>query len=74
MLAFLDHLEAERGNGARTRNARLTAIHSLFRYASLQAPEHANMISRVLAIPAKRTRTDIVSFLTQILQSRFSGV
>jgi integrase/recombinase XerD len=62
---FLTELESTRGNSAATRNARLTAIHSLFRYASLQAPEHADLISRVLAIPAKRTRTDIVSFLTQ---------
>ena len=62
---FLTELESTRGNSAATRNTRLTAIHSLFRYASLQAPEHAGLISRVLAIPAKRTRTDIVSFLTQ---------
>ena len=39
-----------------TRNARLAAIHSLFRYAALRAPEHAAMISRVLAIPPKRLR------------------
>lgn len=62
---FLTELESTRGNSAATRNTRLTAIHSLFRYASLQAPEHAGLISRVLAIPAKRTRTDVVSFLTQ---------
>jgi integrase/recombinase XerD len=62
---FLTELESTRGNSAATRNTRLTAIHSLFRYASLQAPEHAGLISRVLAIPARRTRTDIVSFLTQ---------
>lgn len=35
VLDFLDHLETERGNGARTRNARLAAIHSFMRYASL---------------------------------------
>jgi len=62
---FLTELESTRGNSAATRNTRLTAIHSLFRYASLPAPEHAGLISRVLAIPANRTRTDIVSFLTQ---------
>jgi site-specific recombinase XerD len=39
--AFLDHLETERHNGARTRNLRLTAIRSLFRYAALRHPEHA---------------------------------
>jgi integrase/recombinase XerD len=63
--AFLTHLETERGNSAATRNARLTAIRALFRYASLRAPEHAALIARVLAIPAKRTDTTIVCFLTQ---------
>ena len=61
--AFLDHLETERGNSARTRNARLAAIHSLFRYASYRHPEHAYDIERVLAIPAKRTERAIVTFL-----------
>ena len=63
--AFLTHLEEERGNSAATRNARLTAIRALFRYASLRAPEHAALIARVLAIPAKRTDTTIVCFLAQ---------
>jgi integrase len=48
--AFLDHLEHERGNSIRTRNARLAAIHSLFNYAALRHPEHAASIKRVLAI------------------------
>ena len=52
--AFLDHLEAERDNSPRTRNLRLTAIRSLFTYASLRHPEHAALIQRVLAIPPKR--------------------
>ena len=39
--AFLDHLEHDRGNSPRTRNARLAAIHSLYRYAALRHPEHA---------------------------------
>ena len=51
---FLQHLETGRGNSAATRNARLAAIHSLFRYAALHVPEHAALIARVLAIPAKR--------------------
>src|SRR3954452_1162789 len=51
--AFLAHLESERGNSVRTRNARLTAIHSFFQYVSLQAPEHAEVIQRVLAVPQK---------------------
>lgn len=58
--AFLDHLETDRHNGARTRNSRLAAIHSMYRYAALQHPEHAALIGRVLAIPTKRTvRTDV---------------
>ena len=61
---FLDHLEHERGNSARTRNARLAAIHSLFRFAALQHPEHAQSISRVLAIPAKRCDQALITHLT----------
>ncbi|MEU0157069.1 tyrosine-type recombinase/integrase [Micromonospora fulviviridis] len=60
---FLHTLETVRGNSIATRNTRLAAIHSLFRYASLHAPEHANLISRVLAIQTKRATTTIVSFL-----------
>ena len=63
--AFLDHLEASRHNSPRTRNARLAAVRSLFRYASLRHPEHAALIQRVLAIPQKRFEKKIVSFLTQ---------
>lgn len=62
--AFLDHLEAERRNSPRTRNLRLTAIRSLFRYAALRHPEHAAVIQRVLAIPAKRFSKATISFLT----------
>ena len=60
---FLTWLETSRGNSAATRNNRLAAIHSLFRYAALRAPEHAALISRVLGIQAKRTATTIVSYL-----------
>jgi site-specific recombinase XerD len=63
--AFLDHLEAGRHNSARTRNLRLTAIRSLFTYASLRHPEHAALIQRVLAVPAKRFDKPIVSFLDE---------
>lgn len=62
--AFLDHLEHQRHNSPRTRNARLAAIHSLFSYAALRHPEHAAVIARVLAIPAKRHERAIVTFLT----------
>ncbi|MHB2023837.1 MAG: tyrosine-type recombinase/integrase [Mycobacteriales bacterium] len=62
---FLDHLEAERGNSVATRNARLTAIHSLFRYAALRHPEHAALIQRVLAIPIKKPDMPLVTYLTR---------
>ena len=61
--AFLDHLEDSRGNTARSRNARLAALRSLFRYAALRHPEHAQLIAQVLAIPQKRFDRAPVSFL-----------
>jgi integrase/recombinase XerD len=61
--AFLNHLEHERGNSPRTRNARLAAIHSLFRYSALRHPEHAASIARVLEIPSKRHRQTVISYL-----------
>lgn len=61
---FLDHLETERGNGARTRNARLAAIHSFFRFAAVQEPPHAAIIQRVLALPQKRFYRGLVAFLS----------
>lgn len=62
--AFLEHLEIDRGNSVSTRNARLAAIHSLFRWAALGHPEHAELIARVLAIPPKRHQRKIVTWLT----------
>jgi site-specific recombinase XerD len=61
--AFLDHLEEERHNGARSRNSRLAAIRSLFRFAALRHPEHARQIAQVLAVPQKRSDKRQVSFL-----------
>ena len=61
--AFLTHLETDRGNGPRTRNARLGAIHSLYRFAALRHPEHAATIARVMAIPTKRYQRNVVSYL-----------
>lgn len=61
--AFLEHLEQGRGNAVRTRNTRLAAIRSLFRFATLRHPEHAELIARVLAIPPKRTQHPVVSYL-----------
>jgi len=62
--AFLEHLETERRNTVRTRNARLAAIRSFFHYAALRHPEHAGLIAAVLAIPAKRRERREVSYLT----------
>jgi len=62
---FLCFLEQERGNGARTRNARLAAIHAFFRYAALQEPQCSAVIARVLAIPTKRYERKPVDFLTR---------
>jgi site-specific recombinase XerD len=62
---FLDHLERDRGNSVRTRNARLAAIHSLFRFAALAHPEHADSIARVLAVPPKRYDRALVTWLTE---------
>lgn len=61
--AFLTHLEQARGNSPRTRNARLGAIHSFYRFAALEHPEHARTIARVMAIPTKRYERNIVSYL-----------
>jgi integrase/recombinase XerD len=61
--AFLDHLERHRANSVRSRNTRLAAVHSLFRFAALRHPEQAALIARVLAIPPKRHDRSVVSFL-----------
>lgn len=65
IVAFLDHLETDRGLGVRSRNLRLTAIHSFFRYAAFEAPAHSAQIQRVLAIPSKRFTRTLVHFLTR---------
>jgi site-specific recombinase XerD len=63
--AFLDYLENDRGNSIRTRNARLAAIRSLYRFAALRHPEHAALIGRVLAVPSKRFDHRIVTYLSK---------
>ena len=63
--AFLDYLEKERGNTARTRNARLAALHSFFRFVAYQEPAHSALIQRVLAMPSKRFEKALVEFLTR---------
>lgn len=60
---FLRHLESERGNRARSRNLRLAAIRSFFRYAAFEAPEHAGLIQRILAMPSKRCERAQVAYL-----------
>src|ERR1700691_2296127 len=63
--AFLADLENQRRNGARSRNLRLTAIRSFFRYASLESPAQSGVIQRVLAIPNQRQPRALVGFLTR---------
>lgn len=63
--SFLDHLEKNRNNSARSRNLRLTAIHSFFKYAAFQEPSLSAHIQRVLAIPSKRHDRALVDFLTR---------
>ena len=65
IVAFLDHLEKRRGLSVRSRNLRLTAIHSFFRYASFEEPAHSAQIQRVLAIPSKRFTRTLVPFLSR---------
>jgi hypothetical protein len=65
MGAFLDHLEHERSNSVRTRNARLVAVHSLFSSAALAHPQDAAIIQRALAIPPKRFDQTLVTYLAE---------
>ena len=62
--AFLDDLEQTRGTSARSRNVRLSAIHSFFDYASLFVPSHSGLIQHVLAIPSTRYHRTPIDFLT----------
>jgi integrase/recombinase XerD len=82
VLAFLDHLERDRGNGIRSRNARLAAIRSFFRSVSLRDPSSLPVVTRILAIPVKRddkrlvgylTKTEIEAILTVPDQKQWSG-
>jgi site-specific recombinase XerD len=65
IVAFLDELEKLQGISVRSRNLRLTAIHSFFRYAAFEVPAHSAQIQRVLAIPSKRFTRTLVHFLTR---------
>jgi site-specific recombinase XerD len=64
IVAFLDGLE-KHGLSVRSRNLRLTAFHSFFRYAAFETPAHSAQIQRVLAIPSKRFTRTLVQFLTR---------
>jgi site-specific recombinase XerD len=63
--AFLNQLEKERGNKARSRNVRLAAIRSFFRYVALHEPSHSALAQRVLAMPNKRHKKKQIEFLTR---------
>lgn len=63
VLAFLDHIEKNRGNSVRTRNARLTAIRSFFQHVAYTDPTSLGIAQRVLSIPGKRTITPLMSHL-----------
>ena len=71
--AFLDHLEKDRGNKARSRNTRLAAIRSFFRYTAFQEPQHSALIQRVLAMPDKRYNRATIEFLTRTEISAILG-
>jgi integrase/recombinase XerD len=61
---FLEHLETDRGNSARSRNVRLAAIHSFFRYVAFQEPAHALQCQRILAMPSKRYTRHPIEYLS----------
>jgi site-specific recombinase XerD len=63
--AFLDHLEKERHNSVRSRNVRLAAIHSFFRYVALEDPASSALAQRVLAMPSKRCQRRPIAYLTR---------
>lgn len=65
ILAFLEHLEVGRGNAARTRNARLAAIHSFFHYLEYRLPSCLDQARRIHAIPMKRVDQTLVGHLTR---------
>lgn len=62
---FLDHIEKKRKNVARSRNLRLTAIRSFFRFVSFQEPGYSEQIQRILAIPNKKHLKKLIAFLTR---------
>ena len=65
VLRFLDYLEQERGNSVRSRNIRLAALRSFFRFVALRDPNSLGIVTRVLAIPVKRTDQKLIGYLTR---------
>src|SRR5262249_23031566 len=65
LLAFLDHLETERKNSIRSRNARLAAIRSFFRFVAFREPGQVGLVTQILAIPVKRADRRLVGYLTR---------
>jgi len=65
IMTFLEHLEKGKGVSTRSRNLRLTALRSFFRFAAYEVPAHSAQIQRVLAIPSKRFTRTLVPFLTR---------
>ena len=65
ILAFLEHVEAERGCSARTRNARLAAIHSFFRLLGYRVPSCLEQARQIGAIPMKRTDQALIRHLNR---------
>jgi integrase/recombinase XerD len=65
VLRFLDYLEQERGNSVRSRNIRLAALRTFFRFIALRDPDSLGIVTRVLAIPVKRTDQKLIGYLTR---------
>jgi integrase/recombinase XerD len=65
ILSFLDSLEKDRHNSARSRNVRLAAIRSFFRWLTLRDPEMVGTATQIMAIPVKRTDRRLVQSLTR---------
>jgi site-specific recombinase XerD len=65
IVAFLDDQQTQRAVSTRTRNLRLTAIRSFFRFVAFEEPAHSALIQRVLAIPSKRGEKKLIHFLNR---------
>lgn len=64
LLAFLDHLERERSNSVRTRNARLAAVHSFLKFVARRDVASLHLVEQALAIPMKRFDRPMLGFLS----------